>query len=80
MVIKSVGFGGDQKNSVAFITPADLIVRSFELRILSNSKKTQSIDVRNSFVMMNLLPEKRDADDIGMNTERLKFTQKKVIS
>jgi len=31
MVIKSVGFEGDQKNSVAFITPADLIVRSFEM-------------------------------------------------
>lgn len=56
MVIKSVGFGGYQKNSVAFITPADLIVKSIELKILSNSKKTQSIDICNSRLAMNLLP------------------------
>ena len=38
MVIKSVGFGGYQKNSVAFITPADLIVSSFEFMRKQNLK------------------------------------------
>jgi hypothetical protein len=52
MVIKSVGFGGDQKNGVAFITPPDLIVKSIELKILSKEEHVDKSTVIRQFLYM----------------------------
>jgi hypothetical protein len=50
MVIKSVGFGGDQKNGVAFITPPDLIVKSIELKILSKDESLNALDMIEPYI------------------------------
>ena len=39
-----------QQNNVAFITPADLIVRSFELRILSKDESLNALDMIEPYI------------------------------
>lgn len=39
-----------QQNNVAFITPADFIVRSFELRILSKDESLNALDMIEPYI------------------------------
>jgi predicted nucleic acid-binding protein len=39
-----------QQNNIAFITPADLIVRSFELRILSTDESSNALDMIEPYI------------------------------